>query len=699
MMAIRVGFLLARLLLVMLLPSTMTAFVVPRAAMSLSIQSHHFSLPLDSTWIAAAAAGTASMPPGVTTDGADSSTAALQTFFWETVISAGVPTLFSLLVVGFTAFLFRRGRDETKQLQESLFGTQNQVALLYNDIYADQEGGLSRPPRNLFERFFSGSSNKKDQSLLPLNLGIPTLQYIRLTHVNAKYESFQYSVTAGTVSKAAAAAQYRQSAFRRAWQRSTTTNGINTNNNTNTNPLPLRELQLLERDFLQRGAVLTAELQARQTDLTAATVNQAMLRKQQQRQQPKQQPTMGTTNSDINKPLVADAAVWTQIQRLQRQLQELELSFVAQVVTLLDPEPAAAVRTALLGDMAVRGSGSLLRDLVDRPLNVLLMSANGTAVGLATMEDAIHEDNSTTATESASPHERKNVFVTRFPGDATASQVAALREQVTAISGSAVPGVDEVVCVLQTGGGTVTGYGLAAGQLLRLKTRGLKLTVAVEQVAASGGYMMCCVADRIVASPFAVLGSIGVISDIPNVYERLQREGIEFQTVTAGKFKRTLTPTKKVTREDFEKSRQDVQEIFVLFRDFVAQNRPQLDIEAVATGETWFGKAALERKLCDEIKTVDDLLTDFVKSGHEVYEVEYKPPMETPFGRIVPANIEGERSSSSDLFGQGVRWLVKTVAAELQAEFGSELNNVINKPIQERYMIMDNTSDRMKSQE
>jgi len=121
--------------------------------------------------------------------------------------------------------------------------------------------------------------------------------------------------------------------------------------------------------------------------------------------------------------------------------------------------------------------------------------------------------------------------VTRFPGDATASQVANLREEATAIIRSAKPN-DEVLVILQTGGGTVTGYGLAAAQLLRFKDAGLKLTIAVEQVAASGGYMMCCVADRIVASPFAVLGSIGVISDIPNVYDRLKKEGIEFQTVT-----------------------------------------------------------------------------------------------------------------------------------------------------------------------
>merc|ERR1712127_423190 len=149
----------------------------------------------------------------------------------------------------------------------------------------------------------------------------------------------------------------------------------------------------------------------------------------------------------------------------------------------------------------------------------------------------------------------------------------------------AKPG-DEALVALQSGGGTVTGYGLAAGQLVRLKENGLKLTIAVEQVAASGGYMMACCADKITASPFAVIGSIGVISEVPNVFQRLDREGIEFLTVTAGKYKRTLTPTKKPTDEDFAKTKADIEQVLVLFKDWVKTQRPQLDIESVATGET-----------------------------------------------------------------------------------------------------------------
>lgn len=243
----------------------------------------------------------------------------------------------------------------------------------------------------------------------------------------------------------------------------------------------------------------------------------------------------------------------------------------------------------------------------------------------------------------------------------------------------------------------MTGYGLAAAQLLRLKTAGLKLTIAVEQVAASGGYMMCCVADHIVASPFAVLGSIGVITDIPNVYERLKKEGIEFQTVTAGKFKRTLTPTKKVSKDDIEKTKAEVEEILVLFRDFVAENRPQLDIEKVATGETWFGTAALERKLCDEIKAVDDTISDFVKKGYNVFEIEYTPPVETLFGRISPANAgKLDGMGGSGLLTRGVEWLVRTAVREVAKEFDGPYGNV---PLQNRYMMKDDKADRIKSQD
>jgi serine protease SohB len=178
-----------------------------------------------------------------------------------------------------------------------------------------------------------------------------------------------------------------------------------------------------------------------------------------------------------------------------------------------------------------------------------------------------------------------------------------------------------VVLELDSGGGTVTGYGFAAAQLERLKAAGLPLTICVTEVAASGGYMMACTADRLVAGPLAILGSIGVITDIPNVYERLKKEGVVFNTVTAGKYKRQLTPTKQTTDKDLAKTKQDLEDILTLFKGFVKRNRPKLDIDDVATGEIWFGPDALEKKLCDELATVDEVLMGLVQDGHDVFQV------------------------------------------------------------------------------
>ncbi|GKY99710.1 hypothetical protein MPSEU_000925000 [Mayamaea pseudoterrestris] len=374
------------------------------------------------------------------------------------------------------------------------------------------------------------------------------------------------------------------------------------------------------------------------------------------------------------------AVLLKQVAALQLQLTKLELSFRQELVNVCGPTHAASLRATLVGSTTT----SLLTALQDRPLSQVLSAGGGAA-------ESNHDASSISSTHRRAP----NLFVTYFPGDASASQVKELREEVTAICQAAQPG-DEVLVVLQTGGGTVTGYGLAAGQLLRLKEKKLKLTIAVEQVAASGGYMMCCVADHIVASPFAVLGSIGVISDIPNVYERLKTEGIEFQTVTAGKYKRTLTPTKKVTKEDYQKTAKDIESVYVLFRDFVAENRPQLDIENVATGETWFGTAALERKLCDEIKAVDDVIMEYIQKGFQVLEVDYTPPVETLFGTISPARAE---RSSGGFIANSIRWLVKTVAMEVKGEFGNGFMSSTEQSVDKRVMASDDTAEttRMES--
>lgn len=218
--------------------------------------------------------------------------------------------------------------------------------------------------------------------------------------------------------------------------------------------------------------------------------------------------------------------------------------------------------------------------------------------------------------------ERRRIFVTHFSGDIKASALSRLREEVTAILQVAESG-DEVLLCLESPGGMVANYGLAASQLARVRSAGIQLTIAVDKVAASGGYMMACVADRILAAPFAMLGSIGVLAQLPNFNRLLKRHDVDFELFTAGEYKRTVTMFGENTSEGREKFQSDLEDIHVLFQHFVSEYRPNLDIAKVATGEVWFGQRALSLGLVDALKTSDEYLTHCAESA-DLYQVEYK---------------------------------------------------------------------------
>jgi serine protease SohB len=218
--------------------------------------------------------------------------------------------------------------------------------------------------------------------------------------------------------------------------------------------------------------------------------------------------------------------------------------------------------------------------------------------------------------------DRKRVFVLSFKGDIRASAVASLREEITAVL-SIASERDEVLLRLENAGGLVHEHGLAASQLTRIKTRGIPITVAVDKVAASGGYMMACVADKIIAAPFAVLGSIGVLAQIPNFHRLLETHGVEFEQIKAGELKRTLTMFGENTDEDRARLQEQIEDTHMLFKDYVAQNRPVLDMDVVATGEHWHGIRALEHKLVDELLTSDDYLLA-AKDEADLFEITYK---------------------------------------------------------------------------
>ncbi|OEE80032.1 MULTISPECIES: protease SohB [Vibrio] len=205
-----------------------------------------------------------------------------------------------------------------------------------------------------------------------------------------------------------------------------------------------------------------------------------------------------------------------------------------------------------------------------------------------------------------------HLFVLDFNGSIDAKEVTSLREEVTAILAVARDG-DEVLLRLESGGGMVHGYGLASSQLDRLKAAKLPLTISVDKVAASGGYMMACIADKIVSAPFAIVGSIGVIAQLPNFNKLLKKHDIEFEQLTAGEYKRTLTMFGENSDKARDKFKEELEETHGLFKDFIRDHRPDLDLEKVATGEHWFGTQAKALGLVDEISTSDDLVVSACK--------------------------------------------------------------------------------------
>lgn len=208
--------------------------------------------------------------------------------------------------------------------------------------------------------------------------------------------------------------------------------------------------------------------------------------------------------------------------------------------------------------------------------------------------------------EKKHEHQRK-VFVLDFNGDIKASAVEHLRQEVTAIVNVATP-QDEVVVRLESPGGVVHGYGLAASQLLRIREKGIPLTVCVDKVAASGGYLMSCTANKILCAPFAIVGSIGVVAQIPNFHRILKKHDVDYKEYTAGEFKRTVSLMGEITPKGEEKFKEQLEATHRLFKSFVQSNRPNLDISKVATGEYWYGQDAKDLGLVDEIRTSDDYL-------------------------------------------------------------------------------------------
>lgn len=232
---------------------------------------------------------------------------------------------------------------------------------------------------------------------------------------------------------------------------------------------------------------------------------------------------------------------------------------------------------------------------------------------------------------------RPRGFIIDFKGDLRASAAASLREEVSAILEIATPN-DQVIVRLENYGGIVHEHGLAASQLARIRDKGIPLIVSVDKVAASGGYLMACVASRIIAAPFAILGSIGVIAQIPNFNRMLDSHGVDFEQVTAGPYKRNVTMFGKNTDEDRARLKEQLEDVHDLFKAAVSKYRPALDLQKVATGEHWYGTRALELGLVDELRTSDELLAGLAPD-RDLFRVNFR--IRQPLPRRLMANVDG----------------------------------------------------------
>ncbi len=290
------------------------------------------------------------------------------------------------------------------------------------------------------------------------------------------------------------------------------------------------------------------------------------------------------------------------------------VTIVAAVVAMVTVIAAVSRRAALHEGLEVESLNRKYRSLAAHLRRVVAGKSGWKAIAKA--------EKAKEKAAAKARGQRPRSFVIDFKGDLKASAVASLREEIGAILEVAKDG-DEVIVRLENFGGVVHEHGLGASQLVRIRERGIPLTVCVDKVAASGGYLMACVANRIVAAPFAILGSIGVIAQLPNFNRMLEGHGIDWEMITAGEYKRNVTMFGKNTDADRARLKAQLEDVHELFKEAVIAWRPGLDLARVGTGEHWYGKRALELGLADELKTSDQLLGELA-TERELYRVSYK---------------------------------------------------------------------------
>lgn len=295
--------------------------------------------------------------------------------------------------------------------------------------------------------------------------------------------------------------------------------------------------------------------------------------------------------------------------------------FLARTLTVLLAVLALLVAVAVLRGRERRGGGHLEVQRLNDFYKALRERLQDSVLDKEQLKQLRKAEARAEKADKKAASQRPRVYVLDFDGDIKASAGEHLRHEVTALLSLATP-QDEVVVRLESGGGMVHSYGLASSQLARIRQAGVPLTVCVDKVAASGGYMMACIGEKILAAPFAILGSIGVVAQLPNFHRLLKKHAIDFEVLTAGEYKRTLTVFGENTDKGREKFQEDLDTTHELFKAFVARYRPQLDIDEVATGEVWLGQAALGKGLVDGLQTSDEYLSSRAAEA-ELFQLRY----------------------------------------------------------------------------
>ncbi len=172
---------------------------------------------------------------------------------------------------------------------------------------------------------------------------------------------------------------------------------------------------------------------------------------------------------------------------------------------------------------------------------------------------------------------------------------------------------EEAVVIIDSPGGTTHGYGHAYALLERLSASGLKVTACIDRIGASGGYLMALPADRILAGPFAIVGSVGVVAGIPNVKRLLEEKGVSYRLFVAGDKKRVVHFADDDGPEVREYMDEKLAGIHTQFLQAVEKHRgDRVKLDEVRSGDHWSAEESVEKGLglVDELQTSAEYLLE-----------------------------------------------------------------------------------------